>query len=139
MFKLIKIVGARTNVPEPVYLECDGVTPYKKGAAYYVFSGMIATIPSENENTPDIKFIPLETLERNSGKKKVCGFFVNENMIFEADLNGDASDISVGDCLCFYPDTEGENTAVDSAIGFDARLIDKTSTPEGKVLVALKY
>jgi hypothetical protein len=115
------------------------VTPYKKGAAYYVFSGMITTIPSENENTPDIKFIPLETLERNSGKKKVCGFFVNENMIFEADLNGDASDISVGDCLCFYPDTEGENTAVDSAIGFDARLIDKTSTPEGKVLVALKY
>ena len=59
MFKLIKIRGSRTNVPETTVFNVDGVTAYDAGAVYFLGEGTLSKTPF---GTSDVKFIPLETL-----------------------------------------------------------------------------
>ena len=136
MFKLIKIINGRGNVPEPQYLKCDGKVPYYKGCLYFVSAGEAgSTAISET----DMKFISLETIPENSGKTEVCGFIVNENMVFETDCYNDSDEIAEGDIVMIYQDDKGENVGVEAVSGVDARIIDKsTSKINGKVLVTLK-
>ena len=137
MFKLVKINGARTNVPEPIILNIDGTTPYLAGCVYYLAEGTISTSPSSES---DLKFIPLETIAENSEKNKLSGYIVNENMIFETDIYNNFNNAKVGNALAIYSDDAGNLIGVDSSAGYDAMLISKDEAQsKRKVLVALKW
>ena len=43
MFKLVKINGSKTNVPEITTFNIDGTTPYKAGALYFINDGTLST------------------------------------------------------------------------------------------------
>lgn len=137
MFKLIKITGARTNVPEPITLDIDGVIPYTAGNLYYLGDDALSNTPYTEY---DMKFIPLETVAPNSGKTKLCGYFVNENMIFEADIYNDFSNIKVGNILSGHIDSNGDIDGANSSSGSEVMLIAKNEArSRRKILVALKW
>ena len=137
MFKLIKINGARTNVPEPILVTAKNNETYIAGAVYYLCEGGISTSPASEV---DLKFIPLETVTADSGKKKVCGYIVSEGMVFETDIYNDFNNAKVGNSLMFYADGDGNFIGVDSEAGYDALLLSKDEAKtKRKVLVALKW
>lgn len=137
MFKLVKITGARTNVPEPTILTIDGNSTFLAGAIYYVNEDTVSTSPASEV---DLKFIPLETVKAGSGKKKICGYIVTANMVFETDLYNDLTKAKVGNTLLAYADDDGHLTGVDSEPGYDAMLLSKDeANTKNKVLVALKW
>ena len=137
MFKLIKITGARTNVPEPIIINIDGATPYTAGNLYFLADDTASNVPASDY---DLKFIPLESVQRNSGKKKLCGYIVNENMIFETDIYGDFTDIKVGNILTGHIDDNEDICGADSLSGNDVMLISKDEVrAKQKILVALKW
>ena len=137
MFKLIQIKGARTNVPEPTFYDIDGKTAYLAGAMYFIGEGKISNEPASDI---DLRFIPLETVKANSGKTKICGYIVTENMVFETDIYNDLASAKIGNVLLGYTDSDGNIVGVDSESGYDAMLLDKTNAKNtNKVLVALKW
>ena len=137
MFKLIKIVGARTNVPEPVSLHIDGVEEYFAGSCYFYTEGIVSNYLAKED---DIKFVPLESVPKNSGKTKITGYFVNENMVFETEIYGDHTAVKVGDTLLGYVNDDNNISAVAAETGYDVKLLslDEAATTH-KVLVALKW
>ena len=137
MFKLIKITGSRTNVPEPIILNIDGVTPYTAGNLYFIGDD---TLSNTAFSDFDLKFIPLESVGENSGKKKLCGYIVNENMIFETDSYNDFTSIKVGNILTGHLDENGDICGANSNSGNDVMLISKDEVRTSrKILVALKW
>ena len=137
MFNLIKINGARTNVPEPIILDIDGVKPYTAGNLYFIGDDTVSNLPF---SAYDLKFIPLETIPANSGKKKICGYFVNENMIFETEIYGDFTSILVGNILAGHTDANEDICGAEGSLGEDIMLISKAEVKaKHKVLVALKW
>ena len=137
MFKLTKIIGARTNVPEPTYINIDGKTPYNANCYYFFAEGQIATYPV---NDDDLKFIPLETVPANSGKTKLLGYFVTSSMIFETEIYGDHNAVKVGDTLMPHFDETKHLCGVDAEDGVDAKLISKNEVEtSNKVLVVLAW
>ncbi len=137
MFKLIKIIGARTNVPEPTYVHIDGKNQYTAGSFYFFSQGKVENYPT---NEDDLKFIPLESVPENSGKTKLLGYFVTEGMIFETDIYKDYTAVNVGDTIIAHLDSEDSLSGVEAEDGSDAKLISKDeAATRKKVLVALKW
>ena len=137
MFKLVKIIGARTNVPEPTYVNIDGTSSYLAGCFYYFTEGKIATYALSED---DLKFIPLETVPENSGKKQIFGYFVTENMVFETDIYGDYTAVQEGNTLLARFDEKDNFYAVDADVGYDVKLLSMAeASTRKKVLVALKW
>ena len=137
MFKLVKIIGARTNVPEPTYVNIDPEREYLAGCFYYFTEGKITTYPVSQD---DLKFIPLETLPANSEKTKIFGYFVTENMVFETDILGDYTAVKIGNTLLAHYDENDNICAVEAEVGYDIKLLsmDEADTRK-KVFVALKW
>ena len=137
MFKLIKIAGARTNVPEPVTLTIDGTTSYTAGCIYYIGDSQLSNTPFTSY---DLKFIPLESVAKNSGKTKISGYIITENMVFETDAYNDYTSIKVGNMLAGYLNSDNEMCGADSIEGLDMIVLntDEARTKH-KILVALKW
>ncbi|MBE6644630.1 MAG: hypothetical protein E7612_04530 [Ruminococcaceae bacterium] len=137
MFKLIKITGARTNVPETVSAKIDGTTAYSAGCVYYLGDGQLSKSPLTSY---DLKFIALESVAENSGKTKISGYLVTDNMVFETDVYNDVNSIKVGNMLAGYLNTDGDVIGADSIEGLDAVVLnaDEARTKH-KILVALKW
>ena len=137
MFKLVKINGARTNVPETITFAVKNTENYLTGCLYYVNNDYVSSTPSSED---DLKFIPLETVKAGSGKKKICGYVVTDNMVFETDIYNDYTSAKVGSALLAYTDDDGHLVGVDSESGYDAMLLSKDEAKSRKkVLVALKW
>ena len=137
MFKLVKINGARINVPETFVIDIDGTTPYTAGCLYFIAYGGISNQPYEEGS---FKFIPLETIPKNSGIKKLRGFIVNSDMIFETEIAGGTLNVGLGDIIAACKNSDGDMDSVDSLHGSDAKLISKDSALiDRKVLVALEW
>ena len=137
MFKLVKINGARINVPETMVFNIDGTATFTAGCLYYLTEEGLMNSPLSES---DIKFIPIETVVKNSGKKKIHGFIVNDDMIFETDIQGDFNSVTPGLPLVARQDTNGSLCGVEASPGNDAMLISKESAAQNrKVLVALKW
>ena len=137
MFKLVKITGARINVPELAVVDIDGTSPYFFGCCYYFTQGTVLSYPT---NEDDLKFIALEEIPQNSGKKTLLGYFVTENMVFETEIYNDHTKVKVGDSLLLYSNTLGHSIGADAEVGYDMKLLNKDeAATTGKVLVALKW
>ena len=104
MFKLIKINGARTNVPDIITIETDGVAEYRAGCVYFLSEGSLGM---EALSEDELKFIPIENVKANSGQKFVRGYMVNADMIFETEIYGDFNTVGIGDKLCGHADEDG--------------------------------
>ena len=137
MFKLVKINGSKSNVPEITTFNIDGTTPYKAGALYFINDGTLST---EQAFTHDIKFIPIESIPENSGKTIIRGYIVNADMVFEAGVCSLSDSIQVGDLISVCFDDPEAITHLEGASGEDALLLCKDGVEKtGKVLVALKW
>ena len=137
MFKLIKITGARTNVPEPVTLSIDGAASYTAGCLYFLGDNQLSSTPFSSN---DLKFIPLESVSENSGKTEIRGYFVTANMVFETDAYNNFNSIKVGNMLAGYLNSNEEICGADSMEGEDIMVLstDEVRTKQ-KILVALKW
>ena len=137
MFKLVKIKDSRTNVPEPEIFETSGVDEFIPGLVYYITKTGISMNSSGDDNT---KIIPLEYIPADSGIKRLRGYIVTEDMVFETDIYGDTSGVKVGKRVCGYVDAETRLIGVDAYEGTEAMILNTTSMKdERKVLVALKF
>lgn len=137
MFKLIKIKGGRINVPEIMTCAIDGKTAYDAGCLYFLNGGTPQNAPNEED---DIKFIPIESIPKNSGKKTVCGYTVTADMVFETEIYNDHTSVKVGDSLTAHVKSNGDMDGVDAVSGSEAKLLNKdAAATDGKVLVALEW
>ena len=85
-------------------------------------------------------FIPLESVYKSEGRKSVIGYIVTDGMIFETEIQNDYSLIGVGDTICVFTDSSGNNTCVEAVYGEQAKVLNMDSVDkDGKVLVALKW
>ena len=137
MLKLIKIQGARTNVPEITVVNIDETKEYLAKSLYFVNNGIVSQEPS---SIYDIKFIPIETIRKNSGKTTIRGYIVTSEMIFESDGYVVLDEIPVGRTISYRYDIEGHIVGVEDMEAEDALLLckDEMETAQ-KVLVALKW
>ncbi len=137
MFKLIKITNGRSNVPEPVRLKMSGAISYAVGCVYYLAQN---DVHSAQATEDDLLFIPLENVDKSEGKKTVLGYIVTDRMVFETDIKNDYSLMGVGDTICLYSDSHGNNTCVEAVYGEQAKILNMdTVGTDGKVLVALRW
>lgn len=137
MFKLVKINGSKTNVPEITTFKIDGSASYKAGAIYFINNGTLST---EQAFSYDIKFIPIETIPENSGKTIIHGFIVNSDMVFETEICSLSDSVQVGDLISACFNDPDSITHVEDALGEEALLLCKDGVEKtNKVLVALKW
>ena len=137
MFKLIKILGAGNNVPEPIKFPIDGTRAYDKGFIFFIIDGVLTTRSTDKTNR---KVILLESIPANSGRDFVWGYYVTDNMVFEVDLCW-PDYFPVGSCLSFHEDDVDLGIDnLDNCPGEDALVIeDNHSDHTGKVIVTLKW
>lgn len=138
MFKLIKMQNSRTNVPEIVKVNTDSTTYYRKGCVYFIVDGK--AVPTYS-TLSDIRFIPIEEIPKGTGKDKVAGYFVTEDMIFETQANGSSqASLKAGAFVDFECDQYGNNIATTSIAGEEVLVLSVDSiTQDKKILVALKW
>ena len=137
MFKLIKIMGAGSNVPEPIKFPIDGVRSYNKGYLFSVVDGRLTTL---NDNKMNRRFIVLESIPENSGRDFIWGYYVTDNMVFEVDLCNPEY-YPVGTSMMFHEDDLDLGIDnLDNATGDDALIIEENHPDiTGKVIVVLKW
>lgn len=96
MFKLKKILGARCNAPEIVEISAEVSGEVCPGNFYYFFSQRI--IDHDGAEHANV-FTPIERVSGESEVKKIKGYYVTGDMIFEGKLFGNAINLGVGDCV----------------------------------------
>lgn len=134
MFKLIKILNSKSNAPEIISVPIDETQPIAAHALYFMRDGKLITQDPEEEN---IKFMPIESVPSNSGKKSVRGFIITEDMIFEAKVFGLYEDLAVGDGICVHTNDDGVIDCLEPLFGRDARIIyDAMYASTGKIFIA---
>lgn len=135
MFKLIKIIGNGSSVPEITTVDAPS-TPVNKGILYYLCEG----VPSVIRNELCTKFIPIESLPQGHKKTKVHGFIVTHDMIFEVDTDGDFSSKRVGDGVTFSIDPKDNLYAVTPQDTTDANIVSMNDCLKtGKIHILINH
>ncbi len=94
MFKLVKILNGRTNVPEP---EMHGKGPsIREGQACRIQSGVLT--PASGTTVPDHIALGADT------EKGVACYAITGDMIFEVPCSGDPSTLAAGDKVTIETD-----------------------------------
>ena len=112
MFKLVKILGSNSNVPEIISVPAAGNVHFRPGLAYFFYEDNFLSIedPSNFDIYPKtLIFISVEDKLTKQLGDRVRGFFVNENMIFEPTLGENTTIYHPGNCYDFNY-TEEDNT-----------------------------
>ena len=137
MIKLIKIMGAGSNVPEPVKFPIDGKRSYTKGTLFFAVDGTLTTTYSDKT---DRKFVLLESIPENSGRDFIWGYYVTDNMVFEIDLCYPEF-YAVGTSLGYYEkDVQVGIDKADNAVGSDLLVVeDADPAKTGKVIAVFKW
>ena len=108
MFKLIKIQNSGVNVPEPIIIKKLSETEIKSGEALTLEYGYLTScIPTQK---------PLYVAINNAkyDDEYAVVFEVNSNMLFETTINGDPSELFVGDKVTMANDENGSAVMVSS-------------------------
>ena len=134
MFKLVKILGKGNNVPEIITINAPIGCHVKKNAVYFITGDNISSL---RESDVLVKFIPIEDLPEEHERKKVRGYIVTQDMIFEAPTQGDFSEKYVGDGFSFHEDSNNDLVAIMPDNGGDGTIISTDDYAKtGKVLVS---
>lgn len=96
MFKLKKILGARCNAPEIVEITAEVTGEVRPGRFYYFSAQRI--IDHDGMEYTNV-FTPVESVYGESEVKRIKGYYVTGDMIFEGKLYGNAINVGVGDCV----------------------------------------
>ena len=124
MFKLIKIIGAKSNAPEIVEIEAELMNECLPGGLYIVTGGLIS---NHTGITSGLVFCPIEHVIGDGNKVKVKGFFVNSDMVFECTLFGNIGAVSVGSKLAAWTDDMENVLGVSNVQGEFAYVLDISS------------
>jgi hypothetical protein len=137
MFKLVKILGSRTNVPDICEIPIDGVAKCMKDCPYYLVDGALTAIATNTKER--LVFIPIEDIPANSGRKKVKGYYVTPDMIFEAQYSEDPALSCLGETASYFTDNEA-NIGVGTIEGSDLKIVNIDSLYiTGLVHVVLRW
>lgn len=136
MFKLVKMLNGKHCAPEIVEVKILSAFDYKAGAMYFFETG--ALVKEFNEKD-DKKFIAIESLPKNSGKETIKGFFVNENMVFEADVKECPEELTITvPCDCYYDEKNHCVGIIGTAGMFGCVLNTDDAMTKGKALIYFK-
>ncbi len=137
MFKLIKILGGRTNVPEIISLRAEEYTEYRANCVYYLAEGIVNTTCYSGS---DPIFIPIENIAADDHKPYVRGYFVSEEMIFETNMAGELGEVGVGSFVAPNIDESEITVGVTSDAGYFAVIVSMDEVlDDGKVLIRFKW
>ena len=111
MFKLIKIVGEKSSIPEITTMPIDKNASFYLNTIAFLENGMLRTT---RENYESAIYCPIEYVKAGTKDTIKC-FKVTSNMLFETGYGGVSPDeFKVGDGLCLY-----DNMSLDFAEGND--------------------
>ena len=105
MFKLKKILGARNNNPEIVEVEVTTTIDCVPGRLYCISAGSINIHAGMKAS---VIFTPIEYVAGDYTKKKVRGFYISPDMVFETKMYGDIANYTVGSVLEAHVNENGE-------------------------------
>ena len=88
MFKLKKILGARNNNPEIVEIDVVVAADCIPGRLY-IFNG--DNLCLHNGTKSNVVFIPIEYAPGDYTQRRIRGYYVSSNMIFETKVHGETS------------------------------------------------
>ncbi len=108
MFKLEKILGASDSVPEIISVTAPYGMAINAGYIYFIAQNSLSY---ERPSDP-VRFCALETLKDGHEAKRVKGFVVTHDMIFEADVNGNFNESNLGDPFSFSRDNSGNMASI---------------------------
>ena len=92
MFRLRKIIGGRTNVPEIQSIPIHTESSHKENSLEYLVNGKLYTTNIEGRGT---RYICLETCGVQS-KERAAAYKITPDMVFEASFEGIPSAMLVG-------------------------------------------
>ena len=120
MFKLKKILGARCNAPEiveiTIQLSCD-----VHAGKIYTFATQVITNHDGTERL--VAFIPIEDVYGYGEVKKIKGYYVTSNMIFEGKFFGNITFVAPGICVGAHLDDNDLIDGVSSGSGTFAFIV----------------
>ena len=133
MFKLKKILGAKSSVPEIRIWENDASSHVKAGCLYFAHDD---TVSNELvDDFPDkLKIIAVSTVPTVDASIPIAGFVITKDMVFEAEIKSGSSVILVGTKVNITYDDNGDLAAVTAEEGaHDAIAIDVSNRKNNKV------
>ncbi len=136
MFILRKIVGSRTNVPEPILVPCDMDFYYQEGCLCYMYGNFLMPAPEDDETK--VKYIALETKHTVEESEPLKCYRVTDNMIFETTV-AEGSDFYIGATI--GPELNPKTNVIDT-VGLKlqnpiGRIIEIIDIEKRKVLIEL--
>lgn len=114
MFKLKKILGAKNSVPEIRMWDNDATCFIQAGYIYVLRDG---TLTTELENTLSNyrKVIPIMSMSDSESQEPIAGYLVTSDMVFEVDLDKNATHLNVGDYVMVVSSSDGNRGYVKAA------------------------
>ncbi|MBO7304219.1 MAG: hypothetical protein J6V09_03270 [Clostridia bacterium] len=107
MFKLKKIIGAASSVPEIRMWKSDCSSTAKAGCLFFAEDDSISN--ELVDNFPDkLKVIPISSPPNKDQTIFVAGFAVTKDMVFEADVQEHSGPITVGARVNVIYDDNGD-------------------------------
>lgn len=102
MFRLLKIMGAKSNAPEITTAPIMSGEEYNKDCVYLLKYGSLTRDPFDIEGKPRcMRFIPIENSSDRPGSKSIRGYYVTRDMLFECASNYAPSAYTIGKCYAF--------------------------------------
>lgn len=137
MFKLVKILGANSNVPELIRVPMSDVNNLYVGHMYYVDNGKVMSIRDHDYAQ---LICSMQEIYLEDGAQNALCFLVTPEMVFEASVENKPSYITVGQQfkMAFGDEEEGVAIRTDLSDGDEVcGIIVNTNSyaSTGKVLV----
>ncbi len=138
MFKLVKIMGANSNVPEPIRLYVDQSNNLMAGCIYYIDNNGIIAEP-ENWFAPMVCAIE-DVYHSEAGLASGLCYFVTPQMIFETKVANSPANIVEGTPFKIVTGNEYEGIAISTDVGDGSEVAGnvinaRSYKSTGKVLV----
>ena len=90
MYKLIKILNARTNVPETVRMTLEEDTAVMRGTAVCIKDGILSAFTEKST------MLPTHVVLADANGKEILCYAVTPDMVFEIPVSVSPADMKVG-------------------------------------------
>ncbi len=138
MFKLKKFIGgSRINVPEILEIPISVSIDIKYGCIYFCSNYGIEKSATNSTGSDSFPIVALENIGADDRKSSLKCFMLTSEMIFEADLTGNASGAYKGRHVSLGTDSDGIISNVLIEDGNDAIIYDNTDADKNKVYVQI--
>ena len=102
MFRLLKIMGAKSNAPDITTAPIMSGEEYHKDCVYLLKHGMLSRDPNDVDGRPKFpRFISIENSSDRPDSKTIRGYYVTGDMLFECPTGNAPSSYELGSCYSF--------------------------------------